>query len=97
MWMHDFVIGSPTEAVIDLETESSLTEGDAAHRRNRERIVVKDCVQEIAMVERFSRIAAGIDPVDPQWPRWALDTQRVMDAVMSAASEGVDVRLPAFE
>ena len=94
MWMHDFVIGSPTEAVIDLETESSLTEGDAAHRRHHERIVVQDCVQEVEMIERFSRIAAGTDPIDPQWPRWALDTQRVMDAVMSsAAADGADIHL----
>ena len=97
MWMHDFVIGSPTEAVIDLETESSLTEGDAAHRRHHERITVNDCVQQTAMVERFSRIAAGLDPIDPQWPRWALDTQRVMDAVMSAAAESMDVHLPDFD
>jgi hypothetical protein len=49
------------------------------------------------MVERFSRIAAGLDPIDPQWPRWALDTQRVMDAVMSAAAESMDVHLPDFD
>lgn len=94
MWMHDYVIGSPTEAAIDVETESSLTEGDAAHVRRRERLLVADCVQEAEMIERFSRIASGQEPVDPQWPRWALETQLVVDAIMSSASvDGTDIRL----
>lgn len=84
--MPDFVIGSPTEAEIQIETESSLTEGDAAQRCTRERLVVEDCVQEAEMIECFSRIAAGMNPVDPQWSQWALDTQRVTDAIMSSAS-----------
>lgn len=93
MWMHDFVIGSPTEAAIEVETESTLTEGDAAHVRRSERLLVTDSIQEVEMVERFSRIAAGHEPVDPQWPRWALETQKVIDAIMSSASaEGVDIR-----
>lgn len=94
MWMHDFVIGSPTEAVLDIETESSLTEGDAAHECHHERVVVPDCVQEAEMIECFSRIAAGMEPIDPRWPRWALDTQRVIDGIMSSASaDGVDIAL----
>ena len=84
--MPDFVIGSPTEAEIQIETESSLTEGDAAQRCTRERLVVEDCVQEAEMIECFSRIAAGMNPVDPQWSQWALDTQRVTDAIMSSAN-----------
>jgi hypothetical protein len=92
--MQDFVIGSPTEAEIEVETESGLTEGDAAHRWNRERIVVRDCVQEAEMIECFSRIATGSDPIDPQWPRWAMDTQKVTDAVMSSASaDGASIQL----
>ncbi|MBC02504.1 MAG: oxidoreductase [Phycisphaerae bacterium] len=92
--MQDFVIGSPTEAEILIETESSLTEGDAAHRWTRERLVVEDCVQEAEMIECFSRIAAGMEPVDPQWPRWAMETQRVTDAVMSSASaNGADIEI----
>ena len=86
MRIPDFVIGSPTEAEIEIETESMLTEGDAAQRRTRERLVVEDCVQEAEMIECFSRIAAGMDPIDPQWPRWAIETQRVTDAIMSSAS-----------
>lgn len=86
MRIPDFVIGSPTEAEIEIETESMLTEGDAAQRRTRERLVVEDCVQEAEMIECFSRIAAGMDPIDPQWPRWAIETQRVIDAIMSSAS-----------
>lgn len=92
MWMHDYVIGSPTEAVIEVETESNLTEGDAAHVRRRERLAVVDCVQETEMIERFSRIASGREPLDPQWPRWAWETQKVIDAIMSSASaDGADI------
>ena len=94
VWMHDFVIASPTEAVLEIETESRLTEGDAAHQRHRERVVVPDCVQEAEMIERFSRIATGDAPLDPQWPRWALETQRVVDGIMSSASaDGADIVL----
>ena len=92
--MPDFVIGSPTEAEIEIETESILTEGDAAHRRTRERVVVSDCTQEVEMIETFSRIAMGAEPLDPRWPRWALDTQRVVDAIMSSASaDGTNIEL----
>ncbi len=94
MWMHDFVIGSPTEAVLEIETESTLTEGDAAHQRHCERLVIPDCVQETEMIERFSRIALGMDPIDPRWPRWALETQQVVDGIMSSASaDGADIVL----
>lgn len=84
----DFVIGSPTEAEFEIETESSLTEIETVHRRISERLVVKGCVQEAEMIECFSRIAVGIDPIDPQWPRWAIETQRVTDAIMRSASNG---------
>ena len=92
--MQDLVIGSPIEAEVLVETESGLTEFDAAHRWTRERLVVEDCVQEAEMIECFSRIAAGMSPIDPQWPQWALDTQRVTDAIMSSASaNGADIEL----
>ncbi|MEC8321276.1 MAG: hypothetical protein VX012_07695, partial [Planctomycetota bacterium] len=60
----------------------------------RERVVVPDCTQEVEMIEHFSRIAMGAEPLDPRWPRWALDTQRVVDAIMSSASaDGTNIEL----
>ena len=84
----DFVIGSPSEAEVEIETESTLNELETLHRRTLERIVVENCIQEAEMIECFSRIAAGIDPIDSQWPRWAIETQRVTDAIMNSAEAG---------
>ena len=81
----DFVIGSPSEAEVEFETQSTLNDLETIHRRTFERFVVENCIQEVEMIECFSRIAAGIDPIDSQWPRWAIETQRVTDAIMSSA------------
>ena len=59
-----------------------------------EKILIENCNQEAEMIECFSMIAAGINPIDPQWPRWALDTQRVTDAIMSSAgADGSTIEL----
>ena len=84
----DFVIGSPSEAEVEIETESTLNDLETLHRRTLERLVVENCIQEAEMIECFSRIAAGIDPIDSQWPRWAIETQRVTDAIMKSAVAG---------
>ena len=63
MRMDDFVIGSPTEACLQLETESRLTEKDLVHERRTERIVTRDCIQEVEMIRNFSEIARGATPL----------------------------------
>lgn len=94
MRMEDFVIGSPTEAVIQLETESQLTEQDLAHERRLERIVVDDCVQEVEMIRRFSDLARGARPLESIWGVRSHETQRIVDAIMSSASvDGARIRL----
>ena len=92
--MDDFVIGSPTEAVIQLETESQLTEQDLVHERRLERISIEDCVQEVEMIRRFSDLARGARPLEPIWGQRSHETQRIVDAIMSSASvDGDRVRL----
>lgn len=86
MRLDDFVIGSPTEAVIQLETESRLTEQDLVHERRLERIVTEDCVQEVEMIRRFSDLARGALPLEPIWGVRSHETQRIVDAIMSSAS-----------
>ncbi|MAD19627.1 MAG: hypothetical protein CMJ52_05315 [Planctomycetaceae bacterium] len=93
MWMEDFVIGSPTEAVLRLETESNLTDRDLVHERRIERIVVEDCVQEVEMIRRFSDIARNDRPLEPRWATRSHETQRVVDAIMASASVG-GARIP---
>ena len=94
MRMDDFVIGSPTEAALHLETESRLTEQDLAHERRLERIVAEDCIQEEEMIRHFSDIVRGARPLEPIWGQRSHETQRVVDAIMSSASiDGARVRI----
>ena len=94
IWIHDFVHGDATEAAFEIHTDTVLKELDTIVDRGVERIAVDDCVQEAEMIQTFSRIALGEDPLDPQWPRWALDTQRVIDAIMeSGRRDGGDISL----
>ena len=88
MRMDDFVIGSPTEAALHLETESRLTEQDLAHERRLERIVAEDCIQEEEMIRHFSDIVRGVRELEPAWGERSHETQRIVDAIMSSASAG---------
>ena len=95
MRMDDFVIGSPTEACLQLETESRLTEKDLVHERRTERIVTRDCIQEVEMIRNFSEIARGATPLPPGWSDMSHATQKVIDAIMSSASaDGASVPIP---
>ncbi|MDG2022277.1 MAG: Gfo/Idh/MocA family oxidoreductase [Phycisphaerales bacterium] len=95
MRMDDFVIGSPTEACIQLETESRLTEKDLVHERRTERLVTRDCIQEVEMMRNFSEIARGATPLQPGWGDMSHATQKVIDAIMSSASaDGASVSIP---
>lgn len=94
IWIHDFVHGDSTEAAFEIHTDAILKGLDTLVDRGVERVVVADCVQEAEMIQTFSRIALGQEPLDPQWSRWALDTQRVIDALMESARRGgVDIAL----
>ena len=91
IWIHDFVHGDTTGAAFEIHTDAVLKDLDTLVDRGVERVVVNDCMQEAEMIQTFSRIALGETPIDPQWPRWALDTQRVIDAIMSSGrSDGAD-------
>jgi predicted dehydrogenase len=49
--------------------------------------------QEVQLIANFSRIALS-GQLDPQWPKWTLDTQRVLDACwQSAQQDGAEVAL----
>ncbi len=49
--------------------------------------------QEVRMIQRFSDIVLT-GQTDPQWPKWTLDTQRILDACFqSAANDGREVLL----
>ncbi|MDA0296160.1 MAG: Gfo/Idh/MocA family oxidoreductase [Planctomycetota bacterium] len=95
MRMDDFVIGSPTEACLHLETESRLTEKDLIHERQIERLVTPDCIQEVEMMRTFSEIARGATPLQPGWGAMSHSTQKVIDAIMNSASaDGKSVTIP---
>ena len=94
IWIHDFVHGNPNEAVFEIHQDTILKNADTLIDESFERIVVAHCVQEAEMIQSFSRIAVGEVPLDPQWPRWTLDTQRIIDAIMeSARQDGADVTI----
>lgn len=92
IWMHDFVFGPPEGAFFERRSQSRLTDLDLEHLADVERTTVGSCIQEIRMIDRFSRIAIGLDPQEPDWSQWARQTQSVIDAMMvSAAAGGSDV------
>ena len=88
IWMHAFVHGNPKEAVVEIHTDPMLENADTLADRESQRIVLRDCVQDVVMIQTLSRIALGLDPLDPTWPQWSLDTQRVIDAIMKSAHNG---------
>ena len=94
IWIHDFVHGNPNEAVFKIHQDTTLKNADTLIDEKFERIVVAHSVQEAEMIQSFSRIVVGEVPLDPQWPRWTLDTQRIIDAIMeSARQDGADVTI----
>lgn len=48
--------------------------------------------QEACMFRNFAQLVASGKP-DPTWPKWTLDTQRVMDACFQSAQTGQTVEL----
>ena len=83
--VHDFVHGDWEEAAFEVDTGMTLKPMAAGVQDGPETIRTTGCVQEEAMVETFSRIALGEEPLDPFWPEVALKTQRTLDAIMRSA------------
>lgn len=54
--------------------------------------VVKDCIQEVAMIEDFCRLVR-IGWIDDRWPNQALTTMRICDAIAESALTGHMIEL----
>lgn len=92
--LHDFVHGAHDESHFQVETDMKLKPLAAGVENNPRTIVTSGSIQEQQMIETFSAIALGREPLDPFWPEVALKTQRVVDAIMeSAAKDGIAVEI----
>ena len=86
--VHDFVHGDWQDADFQIDTGMTLKPMAAGVEDGPQTLTTTGCVQEQAMIETFSAIALGRNPIDPFWPEVALKTQRVTDAVMRSGAEG---------